>query len=86
MAAPAAGAWRVVAFTYNHQDQADHKASTINSKHPDLQASVFSPKGSGAPYLVTLGNATDRESAFRLRGKAIQQGMPHDTFAQNYSR
>jgi hypothetical protein len=86
MAAPATGTWRVVAFTYNHQDQAEHKASTINSKHPDLQASVFSPKGNGAPYLVTLGSATDRESAFHLRGKAIQEGMPHDTFAQNYSR
>src|SRR5258707_410807 len=46
IAVPAAGAgtWRVVAFTYNHQDQADHKAYTINDKHPDLQASVFSPK------------------------------------------
>ena len=88
IAAPASGAgtWRVVVFTYNHQDQAEHKASTINGKHPDLQASVFSPKGSGAPYLVTLGNATDRESAFHLRGKAIQEGMPHDTFAKNYSR
>ena len=84
--APSTGSWRVVAFTYNHQDQAEHKATTINGKHPDLQASVFSPKGSGAPYLVTLGSATDRESAFRLRGKAIQEGMPHDTFAQNYSR
>jgi outer membrane biosynthesis protein TonB len=86
IAAPVAGTWRVVAFTYNHQDQAEHKAITINSKHPDLQASVFSPKGGGAPYLVTLGSATDRESAFHLRGKAIQEGMPHDTFAQNYSR
>jgi len=81
-----AGMWRVVAFTYNFQDQAEHKARTINEKHPDLEASVFSPKGSGAPYLVTLGNATDRASAFRLRDKAVQEGLPRDTYAQNYSR
>lgn len=86
-AAPSAsGAWRVVAFTYNHQDQAEHKAHTINDRHPDLEAGVFSPKGNGAPYLVTLGSAMDRESAFRLRGKAIQEGLPGDTFARNYSR
>jgi hypothetical protein len=81
-----AGMWRVVVFTYNFQDQAEHKARTINEKHPDLEASVFSPKGSGAPYLVTLGNATDRASAFRLRDKAVQEGLPKDTYAQNYSR
>jgi hypothetical protein len=87
-AAPAptpAGKWRVVAFTYNYQDQADHKARTINEGHPDLQASVFSPKGSGAPYLVTLGAATDKVSAFRLRDKAVTEGLPKDTYAQNYT-
>jgi hypothetical protein len=78
------GAWRVVAFTYNHQDQAEHKAQTINEKHPDLKASVFSPKG-GAPYLVTLGDATDKASAFRLREKAVAEGLPKDTYAQNYT-
>lgn len=79
------GLWRVVAFTYNYQDQAEHKARTINEAHPDLQADVFSPKGGGAPYLVTLGAATDRASAFQLRNKAIQEGLPKDTYAQNYS-
>ena len=79
------GMWRVVAFTYNYQDQAEHKAQTINERHPDLEASVFSPKGSGAPYLVTVGPATDRASAFRLREKAVAEGLPRDTYAQNYT-
>lgn len=81
-----AGAWRVVVFTYNHRDQAEHKARTIEEKHPELQAGVFSPKGNGAPYLVTLGGPMDRASAFQLRGKAIRSGLPRDTYAQNYSR
>jgi hypothetical protein len=81
-----AGTWRVVAFTYNYQDQAEHKAHTINEKHPGLEASVFAPKGSGAPFLVTLGGATDRASAFRLRDKAVAEGLPKDTYAQNYAR
>jgi len=76
--------WRVVAYTYNKQDQAEHKAQTIAEKHPELQPSVFSPKGSGAPYLVTLGGPMERDAAFKLRDQAIQAGLPNDTFAQNY--
>jgi hypothetical protein len=76
--------WRVVAYTYNRQDQAEHKVQMISNKYPDLQAEVFSPRG-GAPYLVTVGGAMDREAAFRLREKAIREGLPRDTFAQNYS-
>lgn len=78
-------AWRVVAFTYNRQEQAEHKANTISTKYSGLQAEVFSPKGNGAPYLVTLGGAMDREAAFQLRDKAIREGLPRDTYAQNYS-
>jgi hypothetical protein len=74
----------VVAYTYNQQDQAEHKAHTINERHSDLQAGVFSPKGDAAPYLVTLGGAMDRAAAFELRAKAIREGLPSDTYAQNY--
>jgi hypothetical protein len=77
--------WRVVAYTYNHQDQAEHKAQTINSKYPDLKAEVFSPKGNSAPYLVTLGGPMERDAAFQLRNKAVGEGLPRDMYAQNYS-
>src|SRR5579884_94756 len=77
--------WRVVAYTYNHQDQAEHKAQTINSKYPDLKAEVFSPKGNSAPYLVTLGGPMERDAAFQLRNKAVSEGLPRDMYAQNYS-
>ena len=76
--------WRVVAYTYNKQDQAEHKAQAIAQKYPQLQPSVFSPTGKGAPYLVTLGGAMDRDAAIRLRAQAIRLGMPGDTFARNY--
>jgi hypothetical protein len=73
-----------VAYTYNKQDQAEHKAQAIAQKNPQLQPSVFSPTGKGAPYLVTLGGAMDRDAAIRLRAQAIRLGMPGDTFARNY--
>jgi hypothetical protein len=77
--------WRVVAYTYNRQDQAQQKADSIGKQHPSLNAEVFSPSGH-APYLVTVGGAMSREQAESFKQKARSQGLPHDIYAQNYSR
>lgn len=76
--------WRVVAFTYNRQEQAQKKASSLEHQHPDLGPAVFSPTGQ-APWLVTIGGALDREAAYALARKARGLGLPRDTYAQNYT-
>ncbi len=76
--------WRVIAYTYNHQDQAQHKADVVGQAHPDLHPEVFTPTGH-APYLVALDGAMSRDEAFALAQKARNQGLPRDTYAQNYS-
>jgi eukaryotic-like serine/threonine-protein kinase len=75
--------WRVVAFTYNREDQAQKKASSLAQKHPDLRPEVFSPNGR-APWLVTIGGVQQREAAYALAHKASSLGLPRDTYAQNY--
>lgn len=75
--------WRVVAYTYNHQTQAQQKADALAARHPDLQPQVFQPRA-GSPYLVTLGGVMSRSDAIALRAKAIRMGLPRDTFARNY--
>jgi hypothetical protein len=75
--------WRVIAFTYNHEDQAKAKAAQVAEKHPDLQADVFSPSGN-APYLVTIGGVMSRDDALALARKARSEGLAHDVYAQNY--
>lgn len=75
--------WRVVAYTYNHQSQAQDKAAQILSKHPALNPEVFAPKGH-APYLVTVGGSMDRDAAMAFRRKARAEGLPRDTYAQNF--
>ena len=75
--------WRVIAYTYNRQEQAQHKAEAIAEKHPELRAQVFSPSGH-APYLVAIGGPLGRDAAFALVKKARSQGLPSDTYAQNY--
>jgi hypothetical protein len=76
--------WRVVAYTYNHEDQAQQKAGSIAKQHPSLNPEVFSPNGR-APYLVTIGGPMSRDQAEAFKQKARSQGLPQDIYAQNYS-
>jgi hypothetical protein len=77
------GRWRVIAFTYNREDQAQQKVAEIAQSHPDLSPTIFRPNGRG-PFLVTLGGPMSREDAFAFSGKAKREGMPRDIYAQNY--
>jgi hypothetical protein len=77
------GRWRVIAFTYNREDQAQQKATEIAQSHPDLSPTVFTPNGH-SPFLVTLGGPMSMQDAFALSGKAKREGLPKDTYAQNY--
>jgi hypothetical protein len=76
--------WRVVAYTYNKQSQAQAKADSIAKKHSELKPEVFTPNGH-APYLVTVGGPMTREQANVFRQKAVAAGLAHDTYTQNYS-
>jgi hypothetical protein len=75
--------WRVVAFTYNHADQAQKKVGTIAQNHADLHPEVFTPTGR-APYLVTVGGVMTHDQAFAFAQQVRRQGLPRDTYAQNY--
>jgi len=75
--------WRVVAFTYNHADQAQKKVGTIAQQHADLRPEVFTPTGH-APYLVTVGGAMSRDQAFAFVQRVRRLGLPRDSYAQNY--
>ncbi len=78
-----AAQWRVVAFTYNHEQQAAEKVHAIAAKHPNLKPEVYSARGR-APYLVTLGGWMTREQAASVRSRARSDGLPLDVYMQNY--
>jgi cytoskeletal protein RodZ len=78
----ARGQWRVIAYTYNREKDAQKKQSALSRKHPGLQAEVFTPNGR-APYLVTLGGWMSQEEAFALAKRARSEGLPRDTYATN---
>jgi eukaryotic-like serine/threonine-protein kinase len=87
-AVPADGrtVWRVVAYTYRGQTKASDMVAKISGKHSDLDAEVFSPPGRGTVYLVTVGGAMDHDAAVKMRDKAQREGLPADTYVQNFSR
>lgn len=75
--------WRVIAYTYNWEDQARHKAEVVGQQHPDLHPEVFAPTGN-APYLVSLGGFMSRDEAFAVAAQAHREGLPHDVYARHY--
>ncbi|MBV9301033.1 MAG: protein kinase [Acidobacteriaceae bacterium] len=76
--------WRVVTYTYSSEANAEKQVHTINRKHPNLKAEVFSPNGTAGPYLVIVGGQMNRESAQAVRQRAIRAGLPRDSYIQNY--
>ena len=77
--------WRVIAYTYNRRTDAEKKASHLARTHPELQPSVYSP-GGHSRYLVSIGGVMDRDAAYALARRSRSLGLPHDLYAQNYSR
>jgi hypothetical protein len=76
--------WRVIPFTYDRRTDAEKKVSSLSLSHPELQPAVFTPSGH-APYLVSIGGVMDRDAAYALARRSRSLGLPHDTYAQNYS-
>ncbi|HEY4381555.1 MAG TPA: hypothetical protein VGN01_14490 [Acidobacteriaceae bacterium] len=75
--------WYVVAYTFNHAEQAAIRAAAIAKKNSSLRPQVIAP-GGHAPFLVALGGPMTRPEAESTRNLARQAGMPRDTFVQNY--
>jgi hypothetical protein len=75
--------WYVVAYTFNHPDQAASRAAAVAKKNPSLHPQVIAP-GGHAPFLVALGGPMTRPQAENTRNLARQAGLPRDTFIQNY--
>jgi hypothetical protein len=84
VAIPSGAQWRVIAYTYNRQDQAQKKTATLARTHPDLHPEVFSPTGR-APYLVAVGGPMNRDQAYAFARRAGKWDLPTDTYAQNYT-
>jgi len=78
------GTWRVIAYTYRSHDAAARKADSINQRHADLAATVFSPPDKRGYFLVALGGRMSRHDAVRLQGKARAERLARDVYVKNF--
>jgi hypothetical protein len=74
--------WYVIAWTYNHQSQAQTRAERINARYQGFHAEVFSPRG--GTYLISLGGPMSEPQAKELQQRARRSGLPRDTYIRNY--
>lgn len=74
--------WYVIAYTFNHEQQALKRAEAIVRRHPYLHPQVIAPHG--REFLIALGGAMSRDEAENIRNSARRAGMPRDTFVRNY--
>jgi hypothetical protein len=74
--------WYVIAYTFNHEEQALKRAAAIVRRYPGLHPQVIAPSGNA--YMVALGGAMSRNEAESIRNHARRAGMPRDTFVRNY--
>ena len=75
--------WHVIAYTFNHENQAWARISALKKAHPDLNARLFHPS-SRAPFYVAIGGAMSESEAESIRNRARHMGLPRDTFARYY--
>lgn len=81
-AATHAPGWYVIAWTYNHQSQAQTKADRINAHYKGFHAEVFSPRGGS--FLISLGGPMSESEAKALQQRARRSGLPRDTYIRNF--
>jgi hypothetical protein len=75
--------FRVICYTFSHEDQAWSRAGAIRKVHPGLSPKVFAA-GARGPYLITLGGVVSRGEAEAMVKRARRDGLPRDTFARFY--
>jgi hypothetical protein len=75
----------LLVYTFSDREHADQRVEALKKKYPSFKPEVFTPSGSG-PYLVALGGRMSREDAAQLRAQARGQGLPRDSYIQNYSK
>jgi hypothetical protein len=82
---PSLQSWRVIAYTYARNADAEKKVQAINNRISGIHAEVFPLGSNPTSYLVSLGAHLTRDEATALRRRALAKGMPRDTYIRNFT-
>jgi len=72
--------WWVIAAAYSSREAAEKRMHSIRERWPDFQVAVSHPQSDPAHYYVTLGEDLAEDRAEALRKRAVESGLPRDTY------
>lgn len=78
--------WVVIAGSHPKLEDATRQAQQISQKWPKYRGEVYSPYGNNPYYAVVIGANLTYEEAQALRRKAVQDGLPNDTYLWTFPR
>ena len=76
--------WAVVVASYADRGAAEKRARQMGQRWRKFQPSVIDDPSPKALHLVTLGQGLGQEQAAALRKRAVQAGLPRDTYITKY--
>lgn len=75
-----AAGWSVIVAAYNSPDAAEKRRRSLAAKWPGFHLSVERASIDSTHYMVVLGEDLSENDAESLRSRAIEAGLPRDTY------
>jgi len=75
-----ADGWSVIVGDYGAREPAEKRMRAMMSRWPHFNTSVSERQGEKTHYLVVLGENLSEDQAEALRKRAVESGLPRDTY------
>lgn len=75
-----ADGWSVIVAAYASRELAEKRMHDMMKRWPKFTPGVLQPATDKAHYLVVLGQNLSEDQAEELRKRAVDSGLPHDTY------
>jgi hypothetical protein len=75
-----ADGWSVIVATYASRELAEKRMHDMMRRWPKFNIGVFQPRAEKTNYLVVLGQNLSEDQAEELRKRAVDSGLPRDTY------
>jgi SPOR domain len=76
--------WFVIVGSHLQLEDARKQAEKVNRTYPSFHAEVYAPYGDNPYYAVVIGPNLTQDEARALRDRAIQAGLPKDTYYKTF--
>ncbi len=75
-----ADGWSVIVAAYASREPAEKRMRDMARRWPNFEMGVFQPQAEKTHYLVVLGQNLSEDQAEALRKRAVDSGLPRDTY------